>query len=191
MVLELLAASLLAQQDEVRQKMEESIAKQKASIQKQIGSAGFFTPGWFTTPSATTVEDDCPALTPAEVDPLILSASKTHAVDPALLRAVMRQESGFRPCAVSPKGAQGLMQLMPGTAEELGVQDVFNAEQNLNAGARYLKQLLGRFKGDLKLALAAYNAGPGKVDGDVPEIQETKDYVTRILKAVEGEKKKN
>jgi len=119
--------------------------------------------------------------------PLIAAAATAQQLDPALLRAVIRQESGFRPCARSLKGAMGLMQLIPETAERLHVADPFDAEQNINAGAHYLKQLLDRFKGDLKLSLAAYNAGPELVDGNppaVPNIPETQDYVTRILKAL-------
>jgi soluble lytic murein transglycosylase-like protein len=95
----------------------------------------------------------------------------------------MWQESGFRPCAVSAKGAMGLMQLVPGTASDLGVTDVFNPEANVLGGARLLKQLLDHYGGDLRLTLSAYNAGAGKVDASmsVPTIPETIDYVNRIL----------
>jgi soluble lytic murein transglycosylase-like protein len=82
------------------------------------------------------------------------------------------------------------MQLMPSTAERLGVQNSFDPGQNVDAGARLLKELLSRYKGDLKLALAAYNAGPEKVDGKVPDLQETKSYVTEILKTLGEEKKR-
>ena len=90
--------------------------------------------------------------------------------------------------ATEPKGALGLMQLMPETAEQFHLDDPFNAEQNLRAGAEYLKQLLDRFHGDLKLTLAAYNAGPARVEegGAVPDIPETQDYVSQILKALAG-----
>jgi soluble lytic murein transglycosylase-like protein len=90
----------------------------------------------------------------------------------------------LRPCAISAKGAQGLMQLMPDTAQQLAVLDVFDPKENIEAGAKYLKQLIDKYKGDLKLALGAYNAGPTTVDqaGGIPDIQETKDYVEAILK---------
>jgi len=120
---------------------------------------------------------------------MIAAAATAQKLDPALIRAVIRQESAFRPCAVSPKGAMGLMQLMPQTAEQFHLADPFNATENVSAGAQYLKRLMERFKGDLKLALAAYNAGPGRVDGEqpsVPDIRETQDYVNNILKALAG-----
>jgi soluble lytic murein transglycosylase-like protein len=120
---------------------------------------------------------------------MIATAATAQKLDPALIRAVIRQESGFRPCAVSPKGAMGLMQLMPQTVEQFHLADPFNATENISAGTQYLKQLMQRFKGDLKLTLAAYNAGPGRVDGDppaVPNIPETQDYVSQILKALSG-----
>lgn len=104
-------------------------------------------------------------------------------VDPKLVREVARQESGFRPCAVSVKGAQGLMQLMPATQAQFQVGDPFSPQQSLEAGSKLLKQLLDRYHGDLSLALSAYNAGPDQVDkaGGVPEISETKSYVSDIL----------
>lgn len=120
---------------------------------------------------------------------MIAAAATAQKLDPALIRAVIRQESAFRPCAVSPKGAMGLMQLMPQTAEQFHLADPFNATENVSAGAQYLKRLMERFKGDLKLALAAYNAGPGRVDGEqpsVPDIRETQDYVNNILKTLAG-----
>ncbi len=94
----------------------------------------------------------------------------------------MQQESAGDPLAVSPAGARGLMQLMPGTADSLGVRDSFDPEQNLAGGVRYLRQLLDRFGGDERLALAAYNSGPGTVEryGDVPPYRETRDYVRRV-----------
>ncbi|SPE36693.1 Putative murein lytic transglycosylase YjbJ (fragment) [Candidatus Sulfopaludibacter sp. SbA3] len=110
-------------------------------------------------------------------------AAKRQDLDSALLRGVVQQESGFRPCAVSPKGAMGLMQLMPATASQMGVPNPFDPVANLDAGARFLKELLVRYGGDLSLALGAYNAGPAKVDaaGGVPEIPETQDYLKKIL----------
>lgn len=113
----------------------------------------------------------------------IRQAAATYNLPEKLIASVIRAESGFQPDAVSPAGAQGLMQLMPATARELGVSDPFDVHQNIDGGARYLRQMMDRFDGDLKLALAAYNAGPGTVaryDGDVP-YRETRDYVKRVL----------
>ncbi len=114
---------------------------------------------------------------------VIAAAAQKHSLDPALLRAVIKQESGFKPCAVSIKGAQGLMQLMPATARELHVSDAFDPVQNVHAGAAYLKQLLDRYKGDLRLALVGYNAGPGRADqgAENPYPNETENYVASIF----------
>lgn len=103
-------------------------------------------------------------------------------VSPALIKAVIHTESNFDPWALSPKGAQGLMQLMPATARHLGVEDPFQSYQNVEGGVRYLRQLLERY-GDLPRALAAYNAGPEVVDryGGVPPYRETREYVRRVL----------
>jgi soluble lytic murein transglycosylase-like protein len=97
---------------------------------------------------------------------------------------VIKQESAFRPCAISQKGAQGLMQLMPETVDQLGIKDPFDVKQNIDGGAKFLKELLTRYSGDLSLALGAYNAGAGKVDaagGAIPPIAETEAYVKAIL----------
>ncbi len=114
----------------------------------------------------------------------IQKAARTYGLPPELIRAVIQAESHFQVKAVSSAGAQGLMQLMPGTAKELGVKDPFDIDQNIDGGSRYLKNMLDRFGGDLKSALSAYNAGPGTVEhyhGDVP-YPETKQYVERVLK---------
>jgi len=110
-------------------------------------------------------------------------AAEKNDISASLIRAVMRQESAFRPCAVSTAGAMGLMQIMPSTAETLGLEDAFSPGANVEAGARYLKQLLDHYHGDRRLALGAYNAGPNRVDnaGGIPDIPETVDYVSRIL----------
>jgi soluble lytic murein transglycosylase-like protein len=101
-----------------------------------------------------------------------------------LIKAVIRAESNFNSEAVSTAGAQGLMQLMPATAEELGVKNPFDIDQNVDGGTRYLRKMIDQFGGDIKMALAAYNAGPGtvlKYQGDVP-YKETKQYVSRVLR---------
>jgi soluble lytic murein transglycosylase-like protein len=122
------------------------------------------------------------------VEALIASAAKEYDVRPALVREVARQESGFRPCAVSHAGAQGMMQLMPATQTALGVRDPFNPAENIDAGVRLLRQLLDRYRGNLGLALGAYNAGTVAVDENlrVPKIPETQSYVRSILARLPG-----
>jgi hypothetical protein len=116
------------------------------------------------------------------IDDLIQEHARAQGLSPTLVRAVVQVESGFNPVAVSPKGALGLMQLMPATARELGVDNPFHPEQNIRGGVTYLKRLLDMYNQDITLALAAYNAGPGSVDryGDVPPYRETQDYVRKI-----------
>jgi soluble lytic murein transglycosylase-like protein len=128
----------------------------------------------------------CDPIPEQEVAPIIEAAAASEAVSSKLLRAVIEQESGWRACAVSPKGAAGLMQLMPATMEDLGVRDPFDPRESVGAGARFLKQLLGKYNGDISLALGAYNAGPSAVDeaGGIPEFQETRDYVAAILRRI-------
>lgn len=115
---------------------------------------------------------------------LILGAAERHGVDPLLVAAVVQAESSFDTEAVSPKGALGLMQMMPTTAEQLGVADACDPGQNLDAGVRYLAYLLRRFDNDLVLALAGYNAGPGAVDrfGGVPPFRETRGFTNSVLR---------
>lgn len=117
------------------------------------------------------------------LEDLVTAASDRHGIDAALIRSVIAAESGFNPGAVSPKGAQGLMQLMPATASSLGVEDAFNPEHNVEGGTRYLRELLLLYKGDLVKALAAYNAGPERVDqyNGVPPYRETRAYVSRVI----------
>ena len=113
----------------------------------------------------------------------VREAAERHGVPEALITAVIRVESGFNPQAVSRKGARGLMQLMPGTASMLGVRDSFDPRQNIDGGVRHLRGLIDRFGNDLKLALAAYNAGEQAVANHrgIPPYPETRDYVTKVL----------
>ncbi len=116
-------------------------------------------------------------------DALIREASAREGIDATLVKAVAQAESSLNPNAVSPAGAKGLMQLMDATARSLGVADPFDPVQNVAGGAKYLKQLLSRYGGDVRRALAAYNAGPGTVDryGGIPPYAETQTYVQRVL----------
>jgi soluble lytic murein transglycosylase-like protein len=120
---------------------------------------------------------------PTAYDGLIADAAARHGVDPALLKGLIEQESGFDPNAGSPAGARGLCQLMPGTAAGLGVSDPTDPAQAIEGGAKYLRQQLDAFGGDVTKALAAYNAGPGAVQrhGGVPPYAETQQYVQRVL----------
>jgi soluble lytic murein transglycosylase-like protein len=119
----------------------------------------------------------------AELDKLVTSATEREGVNADLVRLVIGKESAAKPCAVSAKGARGLMQLMPATAAELGVKDAFDPQQNVDGGVRLLKKLLTKYGGDVPLALGAYNAGSGRVDqaGGVPQIPETLNYVSDIM----------
>ncbi len=116
-------------------------------------------------------------------DSLIVQMARKYAVEPALVKAVIHTESNFDPYAVSRAGAEGLMQLMPATALEMQVYDSFNPEANVDGGVRYLRRMLDKFKGNMRLSLAAYNAGPTAVDkyGDIPPFEETRNYVRKVL----------
>ena len=118
-----------------------------------------------------------------DIDYIIKEKADKYNLDESLIKAVIKAESGFNPNAVSKAGASGLMQLMPGTARGLGVEDIFDVEQNIEGGAKYLRGMLDRFDGDKSLALAAYNAGPNAVKryGGIPPYQETQNYVKRML----------
>jgi soluble lytic murein transglycosylase-like protein len=178
------------QPQKVRAAMSSSIDKQLASVQQQIQSIkspvrpaipSSFAAASFTAPAPAAYA--CEPVAAPELSKMIDNVAREHSIDPALVREVARQESGFRPCAISPKGAAGVMQLMPSTQAQLEVHDPFDAQESLSAGAKLLKQLLDRYHGDLALALSAYNAGMTRVDRNfsVPEIPETQNYVTDIL----------
>jgi soluble lytic murein transglycosylase-like protein len=174
----------------VQSAMAASIAKQRVALMQQVAgvmgkaptpAASFYTVPWVETPVPFSVPP-CDPMPAAELDKLVLESSQQQGVKEDLIRGVISQESGARPCAVSWKGAQGLMQLMPATSEQFGVKDPFDPHQNVEAGTKLLKQLLTKYNNDVSLALAAYNAGEGRVDrdGGVPQIQETQNYVTDI-----------
>jgi soluble lytic murein transglycosylase-like protein len=120
---------------------------------------------------------------PSQYDSLISASSERYGVDPALVRAVVKAESNFNEVARSRKGAQGLMQLMPETARLYNIADAFNPTENIEAGVQHLRLLIDRYRGDLQLALAAYNAGIQAVEkyGGIPPFAETREYVKRVL----------
>ena len=125
-----------------------------------------------------------PARPVTDLSTVVNEASGKYQLDPDLVNSVIKAESNFKVHAVSPKGAQGLMQLMPGTASQLGVPNTFDAQANVDGGTRYLRELLEKYNFDLVKALAAYNAGPQRVEqfGGVPPYYETRAYVARIVK---------
>lgn len=125
-----------------------------------------------------------------EIDNLIEKYSNKNGLDKDFVKALVKQESGFNPNATSKCGAMGLMQLMPSTAQGLGVSNAYDIEQNIAGGTRYLKSMIERFNGDEKLALAAYNAGPNAVKkyGGIPPYQETQNYVKNVLSIYENMK---
>jgi soluble lytic murein transglycosylase-like protein len=135
-------------------------------------------------PQGDDAAPNAPAMVPpAQIDALVNDNAQAQSVDPALIKAIIANESGFNANATSNVGAQGLMQLMPGTAAGLGVTDSYDPAQNVAGGTKYIKGLLERFNGDVRLAVAAYNAGPGAVEkyGGVPPYAETQNYVQNVL----------
>ena len=146
-----------------------------------------------STAAAATPAEPKPAAnsrptTPQEIDQIVETTAEKHRVDARLVRAVIATESNWNATAVSRKGAQGLMQLNPDTAQKLGVADSFDPAQNVDGGVRYLGMMLDRYNGDVHKALAAYNAGPGAVDrwGGIPRITETRNYVQKVTSAYIG-----
>lgn len=150
------------------------------------GNAGFVDVP--TDQIETFAADDAPPLAPEvaaepDIPSLVREAGTRHGIDPEFVASVVRAESGFNVKAVSPKGARGLMQLMPDTATRLGVSDSFDPAANIEGGTRFLRELLERYDGDAIKALAAYNAGPGRVETyrGVPPFRETRAYIARII----------
>lgn len=163
-----------------------AIAKQQASVQRQREKARPARVENLSLPQAPVTipqQPECSSVPAPDLNRMIEQAAAANQVEPEIVREVARQESAFNPCAVSSKGAEGLMQLMPATQAMLGVENPYAPEESLWAGARLLKSLLTRYDGNLALALSAYNAGPARVDatGDIPAIAETQHYVANIL----------
>jgi len=150
------------------------------------GSRSKRKPMQLINPSASTSPPNQPGSNQKRViERSIHKAAQKYNLPAGLIRGVIRAESNFEVKAVSRAGAQGLMQLMPGTAKELGVDNPFDIEQNIDGGTRYLRKMLDSFGGDIKVALAAYNAGPGtvkKYGGQIPPYQETERYIDRVLR---------
>ena len=188
-----LAAAAAAQTPDAIARQRASIERQRAAVRQQIRpnsppTAAFFTVPWDAplsppaTAPAIVADADCDPIPKDQIEPMVREIAQREGLTPQLLRAVIEKESSYLPCAVSPAGAQGLMQLMPATASGLGVEDPFDPRQNVDGGARYLKQMLDRYGGNLLLGLAAYNAGPGRADnaGAFPLPAETNSYVSDI-----------
>ncbi len=171
---------------EVAAAMAPGLAQQRDSIRRQVGGQGEGEDDFFTFPwpmRGPGSSGECERIQESELEAVIEEAARREGFTPDLLRAVIERESGYRPCAISSKGALGLMQLMPATAEEVGVKDPFDVKDNIAGGARYLGRLIERYGGDLVRALAAYNAGPTRIDTyyGLPPIRETINYVAGIL----------
>ena len=177
--------------------MQAALEKQRASVRKQAGdwmtvgeptpSDGFLLP--FPRPPESAASNisfhiPCDPMPQAELERIVKTSAERQNVSAKLIRAMIMQESGGRPCAVSSKGAEGLMQLMPDVQREMSVSNPFDPAQSVEGGVRLLRHLLDRYAGDVGRALAAYNAGPGAVDrvGGIPPIEETTNYVNQIVK---------
>jgi len=189
------AAAATAQTPDSIARQRAAIERQRASARQQVRapsqSAGFFTVPWdeplprsaVVASAAPEGEAECEPVPQDQIEPMVREAAEREGLTPNLLRAVIEKESSYLPCAVSSAGAEGLMQLMPDTAAGLGVQNPFDARQNVDGGAKYLKQMIDRYGGNLLLGLAAYNAGPGRADnaGAFPLPAETTSYISDIL----------
>ena len=201
-------ASLLAQESISRQmaaverqnhaaaRLVGSLQKQQMAVARQRASVEWIRRDepWTLSPSAFERGNEavhppvCPSLPWNEARDHFEEEEKRNELPPGLLGAVALQESGLYPCAVSSAGATGLMQLMPATAMEFGVGDPFDPWQSLQGGGQFLKQLLNRYNGDVRLALGAYNAGPSRVDyfGGIPPFAETQNYVESVMSKMKG-----
>ena len=189
----------VSRQTAAAQAMQSSIERQKAALKRRTVESAARAPaaGFFDMPGPARLGGGpppaCDPLPAPQIESLVETASLREGVDADLIRDVMKEESAFKPCAVSPKGAMGLMQLMPMTAGDLGVSNPFDPEENVNAGTQFLKRLMLRYGGDLALTLGAYNAGPSRIESAakiaVPEIPETVNYVRDILSLFIGQKR--
>jgi soluble lytic murein transglycosylase-like protein len=186
------AQTLANFESSVQAAMAPALAQQRASVRAQSMAAAKMAAGSTTVPSffmeappaGLGLLAECDALAADQLNGIITGAAQREKVSFDLIKAVVEEESAGHPCAISFRGAEGLMQLMPATAEQFNVQDPFDPQQNIDAGAKMLKLLLTKYDGDLGLALSAYNAGSGRVDqeGGIPPIRETLNYVTDILR---------
>jgi soluble lytic murein transglycosylase-like protein len=172
-----------------------AVQSRLSEIQGMIAACNGQPPAPATAPAGTSFDQQLqsatsqlgvaasPGGTSTPFDGQIDTAAQKYGIDPALLKGLIKQESGFNPNAGSPAGAQGLTQLMPGTASSLGCTNPHDPAQAIDAGARYLRQQLDTFGGDVRKALAAYNAGPGAVQryGGVPPYAETQNYVQKVM----------
>jgi soluble lytic murein transglycosylase-like protein len=188
--LALLTAVLHGQEQAVDRQLQ-SVERQRAAIERHRKALQTRYPSFFAARdevpvAAGPVLGDCPPLTASDVKPIVAREAERQKVSNALVHAVIEAESAYSPCAVSPVGAQGLMQLMPATAAGLGVENPFDPEQNISGGTQFLRQMLDRYGGDVAKALAAYNAGPGRVDAanGIPPIPETETYVRKIINRI-------
>lgn len=187
----LVACVLQAAEPEVNQSRAlqmASVEKQKASTRIQQAAIAERHPSVFLASRGPSWADavaaiPCEPSSPSEIRDIVDQGAQRMGLDAKLVRAVVRKESAYNPCATSTKGAQGLMQLMPMVQLQFGVTNPYDPKQNVDAGAKLLKQLLDQYGGDLVKALAAYNAGPARIEqfGGVPPFPETVNYVSGIL----------
>ncbi len=177
-------------QDTTRAAFEQVLQQETIVYAETADDTTFMNPqGSLTVTPATivsgtaTIFPDSSATTPSELEPIFDQAARQYGISKDLLMAVAKAESNYNPSAVSGAGAIGIMQLMPDTANNLGVSNPYDATENIMGGARYLSQLLTQYNGDASLALAAYNAGTGNVAkyGGIPPFKETQNYVSKVL----------
>jgi soluble lytic murein transglycosylase-like protein len=183
MSVELIGARVAAIQQEIAAFTGQATATTSTSFASQLADAQSSAGSAVATGTTAATPTTLGGGTPTQYDAQITAAATKYGIDPALLKGLIRQESNFNASAQSGAGAQGLTQLMPGTAASLGVTDPTDPAQAIDGGAKYLKQQLDRFGGDPSKALAAYNAGPGAVAkyGGVPPYAETQSYVQKVL----------